>query len=517
MFVKIKESVEEKLRKLCAGLSPEKRVPAIVMLAALFAIGNFYMIFRAIHDIGREDVRPEIIEIPPIEIPDVVPADTLPDKRVQEMEEFLTDSIRKKMSNDVNKLKQRLEIRKYLVLPGCSSCSSERCGSFSHRPKRKKERGKNAGFNTELPDPREAGIEGDKIAAYEQADMKRKQTEKLRTLEDFSGMADGNSGTVVELSPDADAKDGSSREGDRRNEACSSSVSAYNDINRTLGNFYESPQEDPEKEALKAEVEQLKQAVAAQNAQPGYEEQVALLEKSYELAARYMPGNGSVNTDSRSDNESPGRNGKAKAVPVGLVSTPVVSSLPQPVSDSIQLTGMAQPERFHTPIGHKEERNVRNTIRACIHGDQTVISGQGVRMRLLEPMRVGKHILPKNSLLTGEGRIQGERLHVNILQVEYGGTIIPVELAVYDNDGQGGIFIPGSMEANAVREVAANLGQNLGTSISITNQSAGDQLLSELGKGAIQGVSQYISRKMREEKAHLKSGYTLMLYQDNDQ
>jgi hypothetical protein len=84
MFVKIKESAEEKLRKLCAGLSPEKRVPAIVMLAALFAIGNFYMIFRAIHDIGREDVRPEIIEIPPIEIPDVV----LPDKRVQEMEEF---------------------------------------------------------------------------------------------------------------------------------------------------------------------------------------------------------------------------------------------------------------------------------------------------------------------------------------------------------------------------------------------------------------------------------------------
>ena len=116
-----------------------------------------------------------------------------------------------------------------------------------------------------------------------------------------------------------------------------------------------------------------------------------------------------------------------------------------------------------------------------------------------------------------ENMLQGERLHVNILQVEYGGIIIPVELAVYDNDGQGGIFIPGSMEANAVREVAANLGQNLGTSISITNQSAGDQLLSELGKGAIQGVSQYISRKMREEKVHLKSGYTLMLYQDNDQ
>ena len=53
------------------------------------------------------------------------------------------------------------------------------------------------------------------------------------------------------------------------------------------------------------------------------------------------------------------------------------------------------------------------------------------------------------------------------------------------------------------------MGQNLGTTISITNQSAGDQILSELGRGAIQGLSHYISKKMREEKVHLKSGYEL--------
>lgn len=88
MFVKIKESVEEKLRKLCSGLSPEKRVPAIVVLAALFAIGNFYMIFRAIHDIGREDAKQEIIKIEPLSIPDFVPADTLSDRKIREMEDF---------------------------------------------------------------------------------------------------------------------------------------------------------------------------------------------------------------------------------------------------------------------------------------------------------------------------------------------------------------------------------------------------------------------------------------------
>ena len=72
-------------------------------------------------------------------------------------------------------------------------------------------------------------------------------------------------------------------------------------------------------------------------------------------------------------------------------------------------------------------------------------------------------------------------------------------------------------ETDLFGEQAANMGQNLGTTISITNQSAGDQLLSELGRGAIQGVSQYISKKMREEKVHLKSGYGLMLYQNNNQ
>lgn len=325
----------------------------------------------------------------------------------------------------------------------------------------------------------------------------------------------------MEIVPDSEyqgANPYGNRNGNGRDGSIASSTSAYNDINATLGNFYESPQEDPEKEALKAEVEQLKQAVVAQQpAQMTYGEQVALLEKSYELAAKYTLGGGGANPGSQTGNEAVTRNGKAKAVPVGHVSTPVVSSLPQPVSDTVLFARLSQPGRFHTAIGKTEAGSMRNTIHACIHGDQTVTGGQGVRIRLLEPMRVGKHVLPKNSLLTGESRIQGERLNIGIVQVEHDGIIIPVELTVYDNDGQGGIFIPGSMEANAVKEVAANMGQNLGTSISITNQSAKDQLLSELGRGAIQGVSQYITKKLREEKVHLKSGYTLMLYQNDNQ
>lgn len=88
MLVKIKDLVEEKLRGVCAGLSPEKRVITIVVLTVLFALGNFYMIFRAIYDIGREDARREVIKITPLDIPDFVPADTLSDRKIREMEEF---------------------------------------------------------------------------------------------------------------------------------------------------------------------------------------------------------------------------------------------------------------------------------------------------------------------------------------------------------------------------------------------------------------------------------------------
>lgn len=428
------------------------------------------------------------------------------------------------MSSDANALKRKEQIKKILVYGGMVMlCLVSFYFIFKPSKEQVQAEQQKVGFNAELPDPRGAGIEADKIAAYELEDMRVKQEQKMRTLEDFTAMTtDDEEEEVVEIPEEPRYTGGGSsyRSGSSsRSNSFSSSTSAYNDINATLGSFYEEPREDPEKEALKAELEELKQSMAQQqNSQPTYADQVALLEKSYELAAKYMPSNTAATSEGAAEEvESTTRSGKAKAQPVGHVTTPVVSALAQPVSDSAMIARLSQSAGggFHTAVGEAPAETSRNTIKACVHGDQTITSGQSVRLRLLEAMRVGKYVLPRNTLITGEGSIKGERLDIEILQVEHNGTIIPVELTVHDNDGQAGIFIPGSMEASAAKEMAANLGQNLGTSISITNQSAGDQLLSEVGRGAIQGVSQYISKKMREEKVHLKSGYTLMLYQNN--
>lgn len=88
MYIKIKDSIVDRLRGLCDRLTSRQRTVAVIAAASLFAIVNFYMVFRAIYDIGREDVRQEVIRITPLEVPDFVPADTLSDAKVREMEEF---------------------------------------------------------------------------------------------------------------------------------------------------------------------------------------------------------------------------------------------------------------------------------------------------------------------------------------------------------------------------------------------------------------------------------------------
>ena len=116
-------------------------------------------------------------------------------------------------------------------------------------------------------------------------------------------------------------------------------------------------------------------------------------------------------------------------------------------------------------------------------------------------------IVPKNSLVSGSAKVQGERLDILVSSLEYAGNIIPVELAVYDSDGQKGLSVPSSLEQEAAKEAMANIGAGLGTSISFA-QSAGQQV----AMGLMQGGAQYLAKKFRTVKVHLKANYQVMLY-----
>ncbi|WP_082226850.1 conjugative transposon protein TraM [Porphyromonas canoris] len=401
-------------------------------------------------------------------------------------------------------------------------------------PSEKEEEKQAKGFNTEVPDPTAAELIGDKKKAYEKEMMEEKEQERSRAMQSLSSMFGEMTGgqpaqSSEELALKTDLSERDNGFGSRTaapQEGFHASASAYQDINRTLGSFYEAPRKDPEKEELRARLAELENRMSSEQQSPAItvNDQMALLEKSYQLAAKYMPSGGgqsSSNMALASDGETASerkavvttRNGKAVAFPVSPVSEQVVSALAQPMSDSTFRSEYVKERNFlfQTAIGTASQTE-RNTISACVHNNQTVTDGQIVRFRLLEPMLVSGWEIPRNALVVGTTKLQGERLAVVISSLEYRGNIIPVELTVYDTDGQAGIFIPGSMERSAAKEIAAGMGTSVGSSVNISTD-AGAQLAADLGKGLIQGTSQYFAKKMRTVKVHLKAGYKVLLYQ----
>ena len=380
------------------------------------------------------------------------------------------------------------------------------------------------GFNADIPQPKGDGIIGDKKTAYEQEQMENKQADKMRSLQDFAfslGEENGN-GEDLTLIDDAPAEkpktnviDFGAGAPNNSRSSIQSSAAAYRDMNRQLGSFYETPKEDKEKEELKRQVEELTARLDAKESGAGsMDEQVALMEKSYELAAKYMNGQNAPLQTEQIAQVTPFApvHGKGNAAPVKAVSDRTVSGLQQPMNNAEFIAEYSKPRNygFNTAVGSGYSMG-KNTIRACIHNDQTLMDGQTVKLRLLEPLQAGNVIVPKNSLVSGSAKVQGERLEILVSSLEYAGNIIPVELAVYDSDGQKGLSVPSSLEQEAAKEAMANIGAGLGTSISFA-QSAGQQVAMDITRGLMQGGSQYLAKKFRTVKVHLKANYQVMLY-----
>ena len=414
---------------------------------------------------------------------------------------------------------QRLKRQKMIVLPAMVLVFIGAMWLIFAPSSGKEQQPGTGGYNIEMPDADKADkqIIGDKAKAYEQEAMEERQQNRSRAMQQLGDMFDRE---VEETDGDKEFDlanpDGTKEAETSAPKTIQSSAAAYRDLNATLGNFYEQPKND------NAEMDELLERIASleselQSSKDGnsaMDEQVALMEKSYELAAKYMGGkNNAQETGQATPVQKAGKN---TAKPVKQVAHQVVSSLGQPMSNAEFAAAFSQERNraFNTAVGGTTVSD-RNTLSACVYGAQSVTDGQAVKLRLLEPMAVADKIIPRNAVVVGAAKIQGERLDIGITSLEYGGTIIPVELAVYDTDGQPGIFIPNSLELNAVREVAANMGGSLGSSINISTD-AGAQLASDLGKGLIQGTSQYIAKKMRTVKVHLKAGYKVMLYQEKN-
>lgn len=337
-------------------------------------------------------------------------------------------------------------------------------------------------FNTEIPAGESEAI-GTKVQEYEAADAAREKQRKQAVINTLD--------TIVNVTDSAAVAEPS---------AIEQSAEQYQQVQASLQDFYvpDYSSNSAEVAALQERIAELEtqSTLAQQQAQP---DELELMERSYQLAAKYMGTGNGVDYPPTDTEEK----GKRDVLPVAQVKRNVVSSL-----------GASSGRAFTTSVGGKAISH-KNTIAAVVAGDQSVISGQSVKLRLTEPMWVGNSLIPRNTLIVGQARLQGERLEVEISSIEANGSVYEVDLQVFDSDGQEGVNIPNSMESDAIHEIGANMGSTMGSSINLTTNT-GAQIASDVGRGLINGVSQYLNKKLRTVKVHLKSGYKVMLYQPDD-
>ena len=337
-------------------------------------------------------------------------------------------------------------------------------------------------FNTEIPDGENDGIRS-KAEEYAAAEVAKEKEQRQVAIANLDTLSSQSPDTVVQSS------------------AIETSAQTYQEVQASLDDFFIPENTETSQVAeLQARIDELEaqNAMAQQTQQP---DQMEMLERSYQLAAQYM-GNGNggnYQAPQQQDNEK----GKRNVQPVAQVSRNVVSSL-----------GSSSNRSFNTSVGTKSV-TAKNTISAVVAGNQSVIDGESVKLRTTEPMWIGNRLIPRNTTITGSGRVQGERLEIEITSIECEGSIYDVELQVFDSDGQEGINIPQSMESDALHEIGANMGSTMSSSINISTNT-GAQIASDVGRGLINGVSQYLTKKMRTVKVHLKAGYRVMLHQPED-
>ena len=393
------------------------------------------------------------------------------------------------------------------------------CMYLIFKPSKDKKAVENIGLNDAVPQATGAGMPDDKSKAYEQEMLERKEQEKrnaLTTLSDYWNTEDSASADNEENLPEEDEESNGFGGGGRNSgRNGNSALNSYRNAQSTLGSFYNN--DNAETMELRKQVDELKAKLSEKDVPPvaTVDDQLKLMEKSYEMAAKYLPQNANTGNAAPANGEATGAAGanqKEQFVSFTPTRKNIVSALYREPSDSAFAADWSQTKNrgFYTAGSTEEVVQPKNSIKACVHEAQTVVGETGVRLRLLEPAKTPQRTIPKGTIVTANAKFQNGRLQLKVTSVELEGNIIPVDITIYDLDGQQGLYVPYSPERNAVTDIVANMGNATGSSFSMSS-TPGQQITSDLSKSAVQGISGYFAKKVRTPKVALKAGYQVFL------
>lgn len=294
---------------------------------------------------------------------------------------------------------ERQKMMKYLVvMPAAILCGAVILWLLYSSLNKSDERVGDA-FNTEIPEGENDGIK-DKMSEYEAAEAAKEKEARQQTVAVLDTLTTLTTQDSVVYHPSA----------------VETSAQAYQEVQASLDDFFVPEDNEAAQVAeLQARIDELEaqNAMAQQQQQP---DQMEMLERSYQLAAQYM-GNGNGGNyppPAPADDEK----GKRDVLPVAQVNRNVVSTL----GSSSTVRG------FTTAVGTMRAV-AKNTIAAVIANNQSVTDGESVKLRTTEPMWVGSRLIPRNTVIVGSARVQGERLEIEISSIECDGLHLRCRVA----------------------------------------------------------------------------------------
>ena len=390
------------------------------------------------------------------------------------------------------------------------------CMYLIFKPSSDKRTVEDIGLNDAVPQASDAGLQSDKQKAYEQELLEQKMQEKRNSLLSLSDYWSEDSTADPEAEqPDEVYEDGYGYGGGTRRNS-NPALNSYRNAKSTLTSFYDNS--DYETQELRRQIEELKEQLAEKDVPPvtTVEDQLALMEKSYEMASRYLPQTPAQPNSMDTMVSAKSASQKEHFVAFTPVRKNAVSALYREPTDSAFLANWNETRNrgFYTAGVSEQVIQPKNSVKAVVQETQVVTGESGVRLRLLETAQTPVRSIPAGTVLTANAKFQGGRLQLKVTSLEYEGNIIPVDITVYDVDGQQGLYVPYSPEMNALSEIASNMSQTSGTSIMMT-RSAGQQVAGDLSRGVVQGVSGYFSKKIRTPKVTVKAGHQIFLVSKN--
>ena len=168
----------------------------------------------------------------------------------------------------------------------------------------------------------------------------------------------------------------------------------------------------------------------------------------------------------------------------------------------IQNPGLAKAKQTDKPVS---KDSAFKAIPAMIDGNQKVMNGGVVKLRLQDTIRINGVTFPKGQSLSGSCTVTNQRLLLDIKNIRLGTSILPVNLTVFSLDGMQGINAPEAELGGAAGDGANGALENmefLSMDQSVSTQAA------TAGINAAKGL---LGKKVKKIRIKLKGGVTVLL------